>query len=183
MAFFVSGGKNMGNLDNPRGARIYGRDYGMHPYKHSSGDSVAIYPGDFVHTAAGYCNTAAATERLLGVAANYVAASTAGDVMVYDDPRQEFIIQDDLDSTDTTLTIAEVGENCDILATAGNSTLKISKMEMDGSTHNTTTQQLHIVRLADITFPDGTVNDYGAHANWVVRINEHESGPAENVGT
>ena len=173
----------MANLDNPRGARIYGVDRGMHPYPHSANDSVAVYPGDFVHTAAGYCNVAAATERLRGVAANYVPASVAKDVMVYDHPLQEFIIQDDIDSTGTALTIAEMGENCEILATAGDSDLKVSKMEISGAGHTTSTQQIRLVRPADVTYPDGTVNTFGAHCDYVVVINEHEGGPAENVGT
>jgi len=168
------------NLDNPRGARIYGKDCGMHPYPHSASDSVAVYPGDFVKTTAGYCAVASASNRLRGVAANYVAASTAGDVMVYDSPDQEFIIQDDAGAT---LSQAEVGENCEILATEGNSTLKISQMELAAAGHGTATAQLRIIRVADVTYPDGTKNAAGDHCDWVVRINEHEGATAENVGT
>jgi len=170
----------MANGDYPRGARPTGVLYPPHPYTHPASDGSAIYPGDFVKTSGGYITVGAATNRLRGVAANYVAASTAGTVYVYDDPRQKFIIQDDAGAT---LSQAEVGENCDILATAGDSTLKVSQMEIAAAGHATTTAQLHILEVANVTYPDGTINAAGVNCDWVVLINEHELGPAENVGT
>lgn len=168
------------NLDTPCGARIFGVDRKKHSYPHSSSDSSPIYPGDFVKTTAGYCTVALAGNRLLGRAANYVAPNVAADVHVYDHPLQEFIIQDDAGAT---LSQAEVGENCDILATAGDPVLQQSRMELAAASHGTATAQLHLVRAAENIYPDGTVNAVGDHCDWVTVINEHERGAAENVGT
>ena len=170
----------MANDDSLMGARIYGEDLGSHPYPHSVDDAVIVYPGDFVKTTGGYCTVAAATQRLRGVAQNYVGANSAVDVMVWDNPLQEFVIQDDAGAT---LSQAEVGENCDILATAGNATLQISQMELAATGHATTTAQLRIIRPAKCRNMDGSLNAVGNHCKWIVTINEHEGGPAENVGT
>ena len=170
----------MANGNYPRGARPTGKIYPAHPYTHPATDGSAIYPGDFVMTIAGYITVGTATSRLRGVAANYVAASAAGEVFVYDNPLQKFIIQDDAGAT---LSQAEVGENCDITATAGDSTLKVSQMEIAAAGHGTATAQIRILEVADVTYPDGTVNAAGANCDWVVQINEHELGPATNVGT
>jgi len=161
----------MTNMDTPCGAKPYGRELRLTPYPKSSGDSVAVYPGDWVKTTAGYIAAAAATDALRGVAANYAAGDVAGVVHVWDDPDQRFVCQDDASAT---LTQAEVGENVDILATAGNSTLKESRMELNVTTHSTSTFQVRILKAADKIYPDGVSNEVGDNCDWICQINEHE---------
>jgi len=164
----------MANTDCPRGFKPYGKEYPSHKYPHATSDSTAVYPGDAVKTTAGYCTTASAGGNLMGVARNYVAASSSTEVEVWDDPQQLFVCQDD---ASITLTQAEIGGNCDILATTGDTTLKLSKQELAVSTNTscaTTTAQFRLLGVAPTIYPDGTVNAIGANCDLICQINEHE---------
>lgn len=161
----------MANMDTPCGFKPYGKLLRLKPYPKASTDSTAIYPGDVVYTVAGYIASASAGGAVRGVANNYAAGDVAGIVYVWDDPQQEFVGQDDASAT---LTQAEVGENCDILATAGDSTLKESRMELNVTTHATTAATFRIVDVANTIYPNGVANAVGDNANWVCQINEHE---------
>ena len=72
------------------------------------------------------------------------------------------------DDAGTALTVAAVGANCDVLATAGSTTTSQSAHEIDRSTVVTTTAQLRLLRLVE-----RDDNDYGDSAEWEVLINEH----------
>src|SRR3990167_2743490 len=124
----------MANIDNPHGFRPVQTPHGGPPrltkYKFS-GEATAIFPGDLVVLESDgkvAVITAASEEPLLGVAANYVAASAAEDtaVYVYDDPDQIFEVQHDGTSADD-----DVGDTLDPVATAGDATRFISQMEID----------------------------------------------------
>lgn len=112
-----------------------------------SGEATAIFPGDAVVLEAdGYVAAIAGTpsteEPILGIAANYVAASSdeGTDVYVYDDPDTIFIAQHD-----GTATQAMIGDALDITVAAGDATRLISQMEID--TSSSTTGQLQMLAL------------------------------------
>ena len=160
-----------------------------------STDASAIYVGDPVKSggSAGAAGTvvygqdvegmptaivAAAGDTLRGVVVGFSplqsnletlhrAASTNRIAYVCDSPDVVFEIQEDSDGA--ALAAADVGENADIIYAAGNSTTGRSGVELDSSTHVTTTAQLRIlgmVKRAD--------NAIGDQARWLVVINEHE---------
>jgi len=180
-----------------KGARVVGHLYGapfnggVGRYVHDSGDAVAIYKGDFVKLAGSAATTdigqltagmptvvqAAAGDALLGVVVGFEAklsdlsvlhceASTTRVVLVADDPNIIISIQED--SVGGALTVAEIGENADIVVGSGSSVTGMSGMELDSSDHKTATAQLRILRL------DPTPgNDIGTNAKFLCLINEH----------
>ena len=156
----------MANLDRPKGVEIYGDVKHLGLYQ----SGVEIFPGDLVLLSSdGLIDPATAGDgvQMLGVAANYASAANI-DVMVYDDPDQEFSIQVDDGGFDVQ---GDVGEAANIIATAGNATYKHSRMELDGSDIGTgsANAQLRLMRLEK-----STLNAFGAQAEAVVRINVHE---------
>ena len=96
----------------------------------------------------------------------YVPATTAIYVAVVDDEDVIFEIQED--SVGGSIPITAIGNNADVVATAGSTTTGQSGMVLDSSDVVTTAQQLRILRLADR--PDNALGDY---AKWLVLINEH----------
>jgi hypothetical protein len=107
-------------------------------------------------------------EDIKGKPQKYIPPNTDFYALVIDDPDALFICQDSSDTTP--LTTAEIGENCDIVATAGDTVTGRSKMEIDGATHQTTSAQLRLIEGYNIVG-----NEIGKpHAIWVVMINEHE---------
>lgn len=153
----------MANLDQPQGFRPKGDVRRLNEYVAAG----AIYPGDAVsQEAGGRVAAASATAALCGVAATYAAA--AGDaVMVWDDPDQLFIVQAD-DATIDAQT--DIGLNYDILATAGDATYRVSRMEVDASTQ-ATTATLPLKLLAIEKRPD---NALGGFVDVIVKINNHQ---------
>lgn len=162
----------MANVDLPSGFRPFGRLYPMHRYTAAS----TIYPGDAVKLEAGAANTTQFKARveagtdtgaLIGVAMNY--ATVGQTVLVADDPNQLFCGQMDEADFDSN---ADLGDNCNILATAGNSTFKASRMELDSSDiANTATHQVKILQY--VSRHDGK-NQMGANAEVVFKINNHQ---------
>ena len=96
----------------------------------------------------------------------YVPALTAMYVAVVDDEGVIFEIQED--SVAGSIPITAVGNNADIVATAGSTVTGQSGMVLDSSDVVATSQQLRILRLADR--PDNALGNY---AKWLVLINEH----------
>lgn len=162
----------MANADQPRGFRPYGKV--RHAVKYQSGST--CYPGDFVALASdGQVDPAAAGAVILGLCLSYASAS-GEDVLVSVDPDQLYVGQaDESDLSAQTV----VGTLCDIVATAGNSTYKMSRQEIDSSTISdgggNDTGQLMIVGLEA-----RTGNAWGAQADVIVRINENQ---LSNQGT
>ena len=179
----------MANVDAPNGAKpvrhLTGGVIRAREWKIASGSSTSIFTGDFVKLlGTGYIDIAAAGNRLLGVFAGckytasdgtpkfakYWPASTAtlgsADVTayVYDDPQIIFAIQGD--GTDA---FTQVGNLCNVLATAGSTTTGQSKMELDTSDIGTGPANLRILGLtAD------PKNSWGANTEQEVLIVEHE---------
>jgi hypothetical protein len=152
----------MANLDRPRGFEPKGEPLRANKYVAGS----ACYPGDAVAIASdGKVDPAAAGGKILGVALNYASADLE-EVIVADHPDQLFYVQADETQVDAQ---SDIGNVCDIVATAGNSTYKVSRMELDSSDVNTTSGQLLILGIEDR--PN---NALGAQASVIVKINEHQ---------
>jgi hypothetical protein len=162
----------MANLDRPCGFECKNGPLRIGKYEAGS----AVYPGSLVNIASdGQVDEAAAGGLILGVAMNYAAA--AGDeLLVADHPDQIIIAQLAASEIDVQ---SDIPGCADILATAGNSTYRLSRQEVDGSTlSNSATAQLRLLRIA------GRVNNaFGANVLVECAINEHQLGPAQaNAG-
>lgn len=159
----------MANKDIVRGAEPFGRVYEMQPYEAEE----TIYAGDFVKKHAdGTVAQAAASNALLGVAANYATAGQT--VMVFDHPDQLFLIQSDSADIDAQ---TDIGLNFNIVVASANTTYKRSGMELDGDTGATTdTLPLKLQRIAP-----AVDNALGANVKCVVRINNHQNGSHTGV--
>jgi hypothetical protein len=160
-----------------------------------SADGTALFVGDFVksHGSAGAEGLvvngqdvwgmptviqAAAGDALRGVVVGFLVnqadpsvrhrvASTNRVALVADAPDLVFEIQEDSDGA--ALAVTDIGENADIVVAAGSATTGRSAMELDSSTHATTSAQLRILGL--VKKPDNAI---GTNARLLVSINEHE---------
>lgn len=94
-------------------------------------------------------------------------ASTARIALVCDSPDVIYEIQEDSDTS--TLAVAEVGQNADIIYTAGSAVTGRSKVELDSSSHVSGAANLRILGLAK-----RPGNELGSFAKWLVVINEHD---------
>ena len=173
----------MANVDNPRGARPVKRMDGgpvnvANKWSVDSSNGTAIFIGDFIKLEAdGYVAPAGAGGSILGVCVGvlgdygdltrrYLPASTAGDILVCDDPWTIFEVQEDSDSS--ALTFANIGSNADLIAGSGSTTTGISAHEIDSSDVKTAVAQLRII--AAVPRADNAIGD---QADWWVMINEH----------
>lgn len=152
----------MANKDTPMGFRPYGEVKQALDYVAGS----AVYPGDCVAAAAdgGVDPASTGANDILGVALSY--ASAAGEsVLVSVHPDQLYVAQvNDADYAAQ----SEDFDTMDIVATAGNSTYKQSRMELNGSSQGAS-QQFVIHKL----YPD-VQNAVGAQAEVVCSINRHQ---------
>ena len=187
----------MANKDAAFGLRPIGKvgqnkdNQGLSEYNIAANSS-AIYQNDTVQfLATGYIGVADTTTAVLlgslnGVFytdtadqkprwANHLAASNAAtDIVgfVSDDPYERFEVQ-----SSTTLAIADIGKNADIVYAAGASPNFVSKVEVDTTTGNMTsaTAQFRVVSVAkDIENSElSNATTYAANVNVVGIINEH----------
>jgi len=97
----------------------------------------------------------------------FIAASTAGYVLVADAPDIIFEIQED--SGGAALAVTNVGQNADIVVGTPDTIVGRSAMELDSSTAVGATAQLRILGLSQ-----REDNAIGDNAKWLVLINEHE---------
>jgi hypothetical protein len=105
--------------------------------------------------------------------ANHLAAANAAtDIVgfVSDDPYERFEVQ-----SSTTLAIADIGLNADIVYAAGTSPNFVSKVEVDTGSMVSTTAQFRVVGVSkDINNNElSNVTTYAANVNVVGIINEH----------
>jgi len=136
----------------------------------------AIYPQDMVILESdGNVDIATAgATALIGAAVSYSAGSTAGSIRIADNRDQRYIAQDDGDGTTPAQT--HVGNNCDIVATAGDSTLLQSRQEIDISTVGTGTAQIRLLEILE--HPEYTI---GANSLWKCVLNEHNFNDTTGV--
>jgi hypothetical protein len=187
----------MANKDAAFGLRPIGKvgqnrdNQGLSEYNIAANSS-AIYQNDTVQfLATGYIGVADTTTAVLlgslnGVFytdsaeqkprwANHLAASNAAtDIVgfVSDDPYERFEVQ-----SSTTLAIADIGLNANIVYAAGSSPNFVSKVEVDTTSGNmvSTTAQFRVVGVAkDIENSEkSNATTYAANVNVVGIINEH----------
>jgi len=185
----------MANKDAAFGFRPIGKvgqnkdNQGLSEYNIAANSS-AIYQNDPVQfLATGYVGVADTTTAVLlgslnGVFytdtadqkpkwANHLAASNAAtDIVgfVSDDPYERFEVQ-----SSTTLAIADIGLNADIVYAAGASPNFVSKVEVNTGSMVSTTAQFRVVGVAkDIENSEkSNVTTYAANVNVVGIINEH----------
>jgi hypothetical protein len=152
----------MPNRDMPQGFQPKGRVLRLNAYQAGG----TIYPGDAVTlSSAGQVTAASASTALVGVAASY--ATSGEDVLVFDDPNQLFEGQAD-DATIDAQT--DINLNYDLLATAGDSTYKASRHEVDASTQATTaTLPLKVIAVQKIPG-----EGLGAQVKCILKINNHQ---------
>ena len=153
----------MANADKPCGFKfgytLHGGPPAIHKYTNTA---VAIYPGDHVYLSAGRVETVISTEGGMGVAMNYVSATSGQDVWVMDDLQNTiFIVQCDEDDVTAT---TQIGDFYDVLATTGNTTTLKSLQELN--TDASGEDQLELIGLVDR--PD---NDWGEFCDVYVRFN------------
>lgn len=162
----------MANSDRPRGSDLKGEALRKNRYEAGG----AIFPGDYVKLDSdGQVVAASASDALLGVAAE--PASAAGDkVCVYDDPQQQYVIQSD-DATVAAQT--DLNQNYNFVATAGDSSFNISRMELDGDSGGPGAT----LPLKAIDIERRVDNDFGANVDVIVKINNHQlSGGTGSAG-
>lgn len=164
----------MANPNAPFGAvpvNNRGKEIQATPYKAKT--STQIFKGDFVTAdAAGTVDVTAATEAILGVAAEYKAAADADrTILVYDDPDLIFEIQCDGD-----LAAADVFLNADMAVGAGGANGISSHVLNSSSLLDTATLQLKVLGLHSVA-----ENAYGSYARALVKINKHTLG--QHTGT
>ncbi len=96
-------------------------------------------------------------------------------VFVYDDPSQEFYIQEDTGGTALTGTAGSYFINGVYQTTSIDTTSGVARLELDASTALANTSGVfQILRLHDNINSDGTINAVGDYAKWVVRIGHHQ---------
>lgn len=136
-----------------------------------------VYPGDFVvHNSAGQVVAATATQALLGVALGYASASGL-DLLVADHPDQMFAVQS---SSASPSAQTELNLNYNIVATAGSSAYKMSRMALDGSATATTAT----LPLRALFLEKTPLNAIGTNDDVIVIINNHQlKGGTGTVGT
>lgn len=151
----------MANLDMPRGFMCKGVPLRVNKYEAGS----TVYPGSLVTMASdGQCDEVTAGVVILGLAMSY--ATVGLPLLVADDPNQLIIGQCDETEIDAQ---TDIGNCCDIVATAGNSTYKASRQEVDSSNQGTGTAQLMILGIVD-----SPNNVLGEFVDVICKINEHQ---------
>lgn len=171
----------MANVNDPTGFKPYGELKHVGIYIAAG----TIYPGDAVEAHAGTSSTtkrrmqvaAADSGPLIGVALNYAVAGEV--VRVADDPMQLFL------GVSTSSSTAydnqdDLGQNDIIVATAGNSTYKCSRMAIGGGQGLTATIEVKVMGILDRQ--DGK-NELGAYTKVIFKINNHQlSGGTGTLG-
>lgn len=157
----------MANKDQVKGLEPIGRI--RHTAIYVAGGTV--YPGDIVTMGSGGTVAAAAagTTANIGVALNY--ATSGNDVLVADDPVQEFVVQAD-DATIAAQT--NLGLNYNITVGTASTLYKRSAMACDASTSATDSNlPLRVLRILP-----AIDNTFGDKVDVVVQLNNHQLGKA-----
>lgn len=156
----------MPNQRNPAGAVPIGPILQANVYPKAT--NAAIYPGDFVvmRAAGDVAVATAGNAELLGVALGYAAASAA-EVLVADDPDQQYYLQDD--GVGGTLAATHVGNNINLKADPGNSTYLRSRHAAAANSVTTAAAQLRIL-------DKHPADDWGKYTRLRVVVNQHTFG-------
>lgn len=157
----------MANRDAPQGFEPYGVLRQVVVLEAGS----AVNPGEFVRMANdGQIDAVAAGETIMGLCLDY--GGSAGDkVRVSVNPEQLYVGQADETELDAQ---TDIGNCCDVLATADNTSYRASRMEIDSSTVAASSAQLLILGLQP-----RVDNAFGEFADVIVKINEHQAFGAD----
>lgn len=158
----------MANRDEPQGFRPKGEPKRLNKYVASG----VVYPGDAVALSSGKVG-AYSSGAALGVAASYASADGQS-VEVWDDPDQLYIVQADEADIDAQ---ADIGLQYSILATAGSSTYKLSRMELDSSTGAADLDK----PLTLLGIDERPNNAFGAQVDCIVKITRHQLADVEGA--
>lgn len=157
----------MANADRPRGFEPKGKV--LRESKYQAGASIKA--GDLVKLSSdGQIDPvdtggASYTSFAVGVAAH--SAASGEDVMVWDHPDQEFVVQ--ADGADVAAQ-TDIHLNYAVLATDPSTAYDLSRMELDSDTGAlTNTLPLKLLRI-----DEAESNALGAQVDCVVRINNHQ---------
>ncbi len=157
----------MANKDYPQGFRPYGEIKQVAVMESGS----AVYAGEFVRLADdGQVDPVTAGATILGLCLDNATASGVA-VRVSVSPDQLYIGQADETEIDAQ---TDIGNVCDVVATAHDTTYLASRMEIDSSNVNTTSGQLLILGLHK-----QVGNAFGAQAEVICKINEHQAFGAD----
>lgn len=153
----------MANVDRPEGFRPKGDVLRANKYIAEG----VIYPGDMLTlNANGRVAVAAAATALVGAAASYAAAQ--GDaVLVYDHADQLYVAQADGAAIDAQ---TDMNLNYDLLATAGDASYRVSRMEINASTGATSAT----LPLKVLAIEEKIDNALGAFVKCICKINNHQ---------
>ena len=169
----------MANTDAPRGFSATGCQYGLEPVSVDASNSTAFFRGDVTSAESdGYAAPAAAGDIvIIGIANSsttattaaktILAASTAGTIMVHQDPMQQFIVQG-ASGTAGSQTLLFNGMNH--VAGSGSTTTGLSGHELDLSNAGTSTGGFV---LLDYVLRDDN-EEASANVDCVVRLNVGE---------
>lgn len=159
----------MANLDRPKGFECKGEPLRINKYTAGS----ACYPGDLVALASdGKVDPVSAGGEILGLCMSYASADGQS-VSVADHPDQLLFGQASGSEIDAQ---TDVGQMYDIVATAGNSTYKTSRQEINSASGQDASAQLQLIGI-----DERSNNALGANVVAIVRINEHQYGDS-NAG-
>lgn len=160
----------MANRDEPQGFRPKGEPKRLTAYVAAG----IIYPQEAVKLSSGKVTQAAGgAEALLGVAASYAAAD-GDEVMVYDDPDQEYIVQADEADIDAQ---ADIGKNAPVVATAGDAAYRIARQELDSSLAAADADLPLLIKGIDKR-PN---NALGAQVDCIVKISRNQLADVEGA--
>jgi hypothetical protein len=135
----------------------------------------AVYAGEFVAMAnTGTVAAATAGCDIFGLALS-TQATVGGKVLLSVDPEQIYVGQADETEINEQ---SDIGNICDIVATAESSTYKHARMEIDSSTSGTGSGG-QLVILGLMVCPD---NAFGGYAKVLVKINEHQAFGTDDFG-
>ncbi len=115
--------------------------------------------------------TAGTGNAILGIAAEYKAASSGGSIRVWSDPQQEFYAQCD-DGTGTATALAAVGLNINFIGTGVSNKKSTAELDESGATTGATLQ-FKIMRLWQ-GFHRNSQNEFGEFNRLVVKPNNHQ---------
>lgn len=153
----------MPNVKRNTGFRPYGEVRRTNKYIADA----AIYPGDaVVHGSSGNVVAwSSSGTAILGVAMGY-AASQGAEVLVWDHPDQEFVVQSDGSTPAGQL---DVFLNYTIAATSASTQYKVSRMQLSGISGATGAT----MPLKALFLDNRADNAFGTYADVVVIINNH----------
>lgn len=106
-----------------------------------------------------------------GAPIGILTASTEGYVLVADDPNQQFLCQEDGDTSD--LATTDIGANVDLVSAAASTFRNRSGFMLDSSSVTTSTN----AQLRIIAKQDRVNNDVGDYCKWIVKINFSQMMP------